>query len=191
MDFLNRTFAGENAKNRELCGRKNKNPAPFTMPALTVVRRFCNGPLVVNPFFAPYPLPGSCFCPGSAQGCRLMVFEEERAGPIYVKRVAWFSSKHLLRRARPDPIHRPGRDAASGKGCLSRPEILDKLCFYAAALAASKGVPSASIRCRITASFLASATAAFLNPARLASLAAQLFKAPPRTTLVRITCAAS
>ncbi|MGO9172031.1 MAG: hypothetical protein ACLP7P_08715 [Rhodomicrobium sp.] len=52
-DFLNRTFAGENAKNRELCGRKNKNPAPFTMPALTVVRRFCNGPLVVNPFFAP------------------------------------------------------------------------------------------------------------------------------------------
>jgi hypothetical protein len=44
--------------------------------------RFCNGPLVVNPFFAPFPLPGSCFCTGSALGCRLMVFEEERAGPI-------------------------------------------------------------------------------------------------------------
>ena len=43
---------------------------------------FCNGPHVVNPFFAPYPLPGSCFCTGSAQGCRLMVLEEERAGPI-------------------------------------------------------------------------------------------------------------
>src|SRR5271166_1403217 len=25
---------------------------------------------------------GSCFCTGSALGCRLMVFEEERAGPI-------------------------------------------------------------------------------------------------------------
>ena len=25
---------------------------------------------------------GACFCPGSALGCRLMVFEEERAGPI-------------------------------------------------------------------------------------------------------------
>jgi len=43
---------------------------------------FCNGPLEVNPFFAPYPLPGACFCTGSALGRRLMVFEEERAGPI-------------------------------------------------------------------------------------------------------------
>src|SRR5271165_4066431 len=43
---------------------------------------FCNGPLEVNPFFAPYPLPEACFCTGSALGRRLMVFEEERAGPI-------------------------------------------------------------------------------------------------------------
>ena len=38
--------------------------------------------------------------------------------------------------------------------------------------------PSISMRCRITASFLASATFAFRMPARLASFAAQLFKAP-------------
>ena len=44
--------------------------------------RFCNGPSAVNPFFAPYPLPGSCFCTGSALGCRLMVSEKEGAGPI-------------------------------------------------------------------------------------------------------------
>jgi len=43
---------------------------------------FCNGPSAVNPFFAPYPPPGSCFCSGSALGCRLMVLEKERAGPI-------------------------------------------------------------------------------------------------------------
>jgi hypothetical protein len=51
-------------------------------PAAQAHRRFCNGPLEVNPFFAPYPLPGSCFCPGSAQGCHLMVSEEEGAGPM-------------------------------------------------------------------------------------------------------------
>ena len=42
---------------------------------------FCNGPLVVNPFLR-FVTAGSCFCTGSALGCRLMVFEEERAGPI-------------------------------------------------------------------------------------------------------------
>ena len=47
------------------------------------------------------------------------------------------------------------------------------------------------MRCRINASFLASATFAFFIPARLASLAAQLFKAPPLTGLVRIAWAAS
>jgi len=50
--------------------------------------RFCNGPLVVNPFCA-LPLPGSCFCTGSAQGCRLMALEKERAGPILMRGVAW------------------------------------------------------------------------------------------------------
>ena len=28
---------------------------------------FCNGPLLVNPFFV-VPAPGSCFCTGSAHG---------------------------------------------------------------------------------------------------------------------------
>jgi hypothetical protein len=42
---------------------------------------FCNGPVVVNPFLR-FVTAGSCFCTGSALGCRLMVFEEERAGPI-------------------------------------------------------------------------------------------------------------
>ena len=42
---------------------------------------FCNGPLGVNPFLR-FVTAGSCFCTGSALGCRLMVFEEERAGPI-------------------------------------------------------------------------------------------------------------
>ena len=32
---------------------------------------FCNGPLEVNPFFAPYPLPGSCFCPGQRRAATL------------------------------------------------------------------------------------------------------------------------
>ena len=43
---------------------------------------FCNGPRLVNPFFALYRSPGSCFCTGSAQGRHLMGLE--RIGrPIY------------------------------------------------------------------------------------------------------------
>ena len=83
---------------------------------------FCNGPLEVNPFFAPYPLPGSCFCTGSALGCRLMVFEEDRAGPILDARGCRASPRRLLQGLRPDPIHRPGRDAASGRLVFILPE---------------------------------------------------------------------
>ena len=83
---------------------------------------FCNGPVVVNPFCA-LSLPGSCFCTGSAQGCRLMVFEEERVGPILDARgCPGFQSKHLLQALRPDPIHRPGRDAAPGRLVFILPE---------------------------------------------------------------------
>jgi hypothetical protein len=86
---------------------------------------FCNGPLEVNPFFAPYPLPGSCFCTGSALGCRLMVFEEEWAGPILDARgLPGFNPSPSWQSLRPDPIHRPGRDAASGRGYLSYPKPL-------------------------------------------------------------------
>jgi hypothetical protein len=56
---------------------------------------------------------------------------------------------------------------------------------------AANGFPSASILCRTTASFLASATLALRMPARLARRAAQLFKAEPFTGFVRMTFAAS
>ena len=79
---------------------------------------FCNGPQLVNPFFAPLPLPGSCFCTGSAQGCRLMALEKERAGPILMRGVAWLQRRRLLANLRPDPIHRPGRNATSGRGAI-------------------------------------------------------------------------
>ena len=65
------------------CARRHRadvRPDPIHRPGKG--RRFCNGPSAVNPFFAPYPLPGSCFCTGSALGCRLMVSEKEGAGPI-------------------------------------------------------------------------------------------------------------
>jgi len=38
---------------------------------------FCNGPRLVNPSVR-YPLAGSRFCTGSAQGRHLMGFEEDR-----------------------------------------------------------------------------------------------------------------
>jgi hypothetical protein len=44
-----------------------------------------------------------------------MVFKEERAGPILDARGCLASTQALLQSLRPDPIHRPGRDAASGK----------------------------------------------------------------------------
>ena len=53
---------------------------PFVGEARNVC--FCNGPLEVNPSFCAVSTAGGMLCTGSALGCRLMVFEEERAGPI-------------------------------------------------------------------------------------------------------------
>ena len=39
---------------------------------------FCNGPLLVNPFYVVRP-PGSRFCTGSARGRHLMGCEEDRS----------------------------------------------------------------------------------------------------------------
>src|SRR6516162_2176503 len=86
---------------------------PLCGPAAYIC--FCNGPFVVNPLFAPVPLPGACFCTGSALGCRLMVFEEERAGPISNARGRLASVQAPPAYVRPDPIRRPGRDVASGR----------------------------------------------------------------------------
>ncbi len=41
------------------------------------------GPSKSIPFLSAAIHAGSCFCTGSALGCRLMVFEEERVGPIF------------------------------------------------------------------------------------------------------------
>ncbi|MGO9543540.1 MAG: hypothetical protein ACLPPF_01910, partial [Rhodomicrobium sp.] len=42
-DFLNRTFAGENAKNRNFAAGINKTRPPFTISALIIYRRYENG----------------------------------------------------------------------------------------------------------------------------------------------------
>src|SRR5918997_4162036 len=91
----------------------------------------------------------------------------------------------------PDPASRR-RDLAPGDWCLQPPGTLDlSPSFQAAAAArsAANGVPSASILCITTASFLASATLALLKPARLAMRAAQLLSDEPFTGRVRMTFA--
>ena len=86
----------------------------------------------------------------------------------------------------------PARGPAPGVWCLSA-RTRDFPFFYAlaAALPATNSVPSASIRCKTTASFRASATFALRMPARLATRIAQLFSDEPFTGLVRMTLAAS
>ena len=59
------------------------------------------------------------------------------------------------------------------------------------ALPVTNALPSASIRCRTTASFLASATFALRMPAHFATRIAQLFSDEALTGLVRMTLAAS
>lgn len=54
-----------------------------------------------------------------------------------------------------------------------------------------KLVPSLSMQCNTTASLRASATRAFLGPARLATASAQLFKCEAFTERVSMTLAAS
>jgi len=154
--------------------------------------RFCNGPPVVNPFFCAIPLPGSCFCTGSALGRRLMVSEKEGAGQSYWRGCFAVASTACGRCGLTQSIVPAGTPLPEG-WCLSCPKTLDCFSFYAAAatlsqvFAAPKLVPSASMRCRITASFLASATFAFFIPARCAIFAAQLFRLPPLIGLVRMT----
>src|SRR5215213_8905002 len=90
----------------------------------------------------------------------------------------------------PDPSSRR-RDLAPGGWCPP-PELLISpplLQAAAAARSALNGVPSTSIRCITTASFLARATLALRRPARRASRAAQLFRAEPFTGRVRMMCA--
>jgi len=76
---------------------------------------------------------------------------------------------------RSDLIHRPG-DGTLLRAPLPAPEAVDFSFYYgaAAAFAASNGVPSTSIRCRITASLRAKATLALRIPARLAMPRAHL-----------------
>src|SRR4028119_44541 len=91
----------------------------------------------------------------------------------------------------PDPSSRR-RDLAPGGWCLRPPEPWISpplLQAAAAARSAANGFPSASILCRTTASFLASATLALRMPARAARRAAQLFRAEPFTGRVRMTFA--
>src|SRR3954466_15174837 len=84
---------------------------------------------------------------------------------------------------RPDLIHRPGVGTSLRDGwCRGPPENCRSLLVYAVAAAflgavKMNSLPSTHMRCRITASLRASATLAFFMPARLTSLAAQLFRA--------------
>ena len=80
----------------------------------------------------------------------------------------------------------------------SPPEPVCLLSTYAATVAgwgfiivAAKFVPVASMRWSTTASLRASATFAFLMPARWATPSAQLLRSEPFTARVRITWAAS
>ena len=77
---------------------------------------------------------------------------------------------------RPDLIHRPGVGTSLWEGwCRARPNLSISPCQAAAAAtpfgaAKAKLVPSTHMRCRITASFLASATFAFCMPCALGEL---------------------
>jgi hypothetical protein len=128
--------------------------------------------------------PGSGFCPGSARGRHLMGFDEDRSANLRLRGrdatgPGW----------RPDLIHRPGVGTSLRDGwCRGPPEISSSLLVQAAA--AANSVLSIHMRCKITASLRASATLAFLIPARLASLAAQLLSAEPLTGRVKMMCAA-
>src|ERR1041384_7134633 len=90
-----------------------------------------------------------------------------------------------LRSERPDLVRRPGEGTPLRDGwCRDRPKPVDLLRYAAMAAGLfeavnTKLVPSAHIRCRITASLRASATLAFLIPARRASFIAQLLRPEP------------
>src|SRR5215212_3218278 len=90
----------------------------------------------------------------------------------------------------PDPSSRR-RDLAPGGWCPPPESSISPPLPQAAAAAwsAANGVPSTSMRCITTESFLASATLALRMPARRASRAAQLFSAEPFTGRLRIMCA--
>ena len=128
---MGRDEGTDSAPNQGTASTRRTKPRPpitYTDPTPSLSTKtgqvsFCNGPLVVNPFFSVLSTAGSCFCTGSVLGCRRMVFEEERAGPIFqMGGVAWLQSKLLLQASRPDPVHRPGRDELREGWCLSCPK---------------------------------------------------------------------
>src|SRR4051794_2407296 len=98
-----------------------------------------------------------------------------------------------LQLLRPGLIHRPGDGTSLRAAGALRPypSISPPLLQAAAAWSAANGVPSTSMRCITTESFLARATLALRMPARLARRAAQLFSAEPFTGRVRMMLAAS
>jgi hypothetical protein len=119
--------------------------------------------LVVSTFFISLILsPVSCFCPGSACGCRRLMGSDKSCGAAAAF-AAW-----------PDPSSQR-RDLAPGGWCLGRPEPSISVPAQTAALAfsATKDVPLASILCNTTASLRASASPALRIPARFASRAVE------------------
>ena len=132
----------------------------------------------------------SRFCPGSARGRHLMGFDEDRSANLSMSAVLCYGCSQLCDLTRPSSRRRDLLRAAG----VCPPELeIFLLSIYAstAALPAANSVPSTNIRCRITASFRASATFALRMPARLATRIAQLFSDEPLTGLVRMTLAAS
>ncbi len=84
------------------------------------------------------------------------------------------------------PSHRPGRDRVRRSANLLRSDH-----HAVASVVQRKVVPSCQSRCSNVASLRASATFAFLEPLRLASLMAQALRDDQRSTLVSRTFAAS
>lgn len=136
------------------------------------------------------PSPSACFCPQSTLGRCFMGSAEDRLANLRTR-------SHLGAAAgiAAYPLHRPGEGTLL-RWLMGAPETCLVVSPSAQAVVAAarweiKFVPSLSMRCNTTASLRASATRAFLGPARLAIASAQLFISEPLTGRVSITLAAS
>ena len=138
---------------------------------------FCNGPLSTRRF----PFAGSRFCPWSAWSRHLIGVEKTRQANL--------NGRDQSRRLIPGLPHPSPRHWDIGTAGSSLIET--GLCHAEAAFTASKAVQLLHMRCKITASLRARATLAFVIPARLASLKAQLLRPSPLTGRVKTICAAS
>ena len=97
-----------------------RNARTFSPPqAMSLLRRnrFCNGPSAVNPFFCAVSTAGVMLLYGVSAGLPPDGVRKGRGRSNLIWRGCRACAKHHRAEMRPDPIHRPGGDAASGRGC--------------------------------------------------------------------------